>query len=231
MATSNYLTLSHLRKVLAALDPRFKKIESDISKTATKEYVDTATSEAVAEEAATIETEINGLDGRVAALESATVDDAMSATSTNPVQNKVIYLAMQGKADASSLAAVATSGSYNDLSNKPSIPSISGLQTQAITDAGGYFNTDTVEAALQQLGAATAGISPNLSGLADTNISNPADGQVLQYDATSSKWINTTLPAGITETRVNELIAAALAQYGDGDTASYGYADASEEEY
>ena len=40
MAISNYLTLSHLRKVLAALDPRFKKIESDISKTATKEYVD-----------------------------------------------------------------------------------------------------------------------------------------------------------------------------------------------
>ena len=40
MAISNYLTLSHLRKVLAVLDPRFKKIESDISRTATKEYVD-----------------------------------------------------------------------------------------------------------------------------------------------------------------------------------------------
>ena len=83
---------------------------------------------------------------------SVTVDSAMSATSTNPVQNKVIYSAMQGKADASSLAAVATSGDYNDLTGKPTIPSISGLQTQNITDAGGYFTTDTVEAALQQLG-------------------------------------------------------------------------------
>lgn len=79
--------------------------------------------------------------------------------------------------------------------------------------------------------AATAGVSPNLSGLADTNISNPANGQVLQYDATSSKWVNTTFSAGVTETRVNELIAAALAQYGDGDTATYGYNDASEVNY
>lgn len=75
------------------------------------------------------------------------------------------------------------------------------------------------------------GISTNLAGLTDTTISSPTDGQVLTYDSTTSKWINSTLSSGITETRVNELIAAALAQYGDGDTASYGYTDASEEEY
>lgn len=34
---------------------------------------------------------------------------------------------------------------------------ISGLQPKAITDAGGYFSTDTVEAALQQLGGSMAG--------------------------------------------------------------------------
>lgn len=76
-----------------------------------------------------------------------------------------------------------------------------------------------------------ANMTTDLTGLADTNISNPANGQVLQYDATSSKWVNATLPTGITETRVNELIAAALAQYGDGDTATYGYNDASEVNY
>lgn len=96
---------------------------------------------------------------------SVTVDSEMSAISTNPVQNKVIYSAMQGKADASSLAAVATSGSYNDLSNKPTIPSISGLQTQNITDAGGYFSTDTVEAALQQLGAELDGVATLLAAI------------------------------------------------------------------
>ena len=53
---------------------------------------------------------------------SVTVDSALSTTSENPVQNKVITGALNGKADTSSLSTVATSGSYNDLSNKPNIP-------------------------------------------------------------------------------------------------------------
>ena len=51
-----------------------------------------------------------------------TIDSTLSTTSTNPVQNKVITNALAGKADASALATVATSGSYNDLTNKPTIP-------------------------------------------------------------------------------------------------------------
>ena len=73
--------------------------------------------------------------------------------------------------------------------------------------------------------------SISVSSLNDTTISSPIEGQVLSYDSASSKWINTTLNSGVTETRVNELIVAALAQYGDGDTASYGYTDASEVNY
>lgn len=96
---------------------------------------------------------------------SVTVDTEMSATSTNPVQNKVIKGALDAKANSADLAQVATSGSYNDLSNKPTIPSISGLQTQAITDAGGYFTTDTVEAALQQLGAELDGVATLLAAI------------------------------------------------------------------
>lgn len=71
----------------------------------------------------------------------------------------------------------------------------------------------------------------DIANLTDTTISSPANGQVLTYDSTTSKWVNSTPSSGVTETRVNELIAAALAQYGDGDTASYGYADASEVNY
>ena len=56
---------------------------------------------------------------------SVTVDSALSTTSENPVQNKVITGALNNKADTSSLSTVATSGSYSDLSNKPSIPSSS----------------------------------------------------------------------------------------------------------
>lgn len=96
---------------------------------------------------------------------SVTVDSAMSATSTNPVQNKVIKDALDAKANSDDLAEVATSGSYNDLSDKPPIPSISGLQTQNITDAGGYFSTDTVEAALQQLGASVDGVETLLAAI------------------------------------------------------------------
>lgn len=64
-----------------------------------------------------------------------TIDDELSTTSENPVQNKVITNALGGKASSShthsasditsGLASVATSGSYNDLSNKPTLESLS----------------------------------------------------------------------------------------------------------
>lgn len=66
-----------------------------------------------------------------------TVDSALSTTSENPVQNKVITNALDNKADSSSLAAVATSGSYNDLSNKPTIPTA----TSDLTNDSGFIST------------------------------------------------------------------------------------------
>lgn len=41
---------------------------------------------------------------------------------------------------------------------------------------------------------ATAGITSSLSGLTDTTISSPTNGQVLMYNSTSGKWENTSLP-------------------------------------
>ena len=64
------------------------------------------------------------------------VDSSLSSTSSNAVQNKVIYTELNNKANSShthtvsdvsdfpTLATVATSGSYNDLSNKPTIPTV-----------------------------------------------------------------------------------------------------------
>ena len=52
-------------------------------------------------------------------------DTALNANSNYPVQNKVIKQALDTKANTSDLATVATSGSYNDLSNKPTIPDMS----------------------------------------------------------------------------------------------------------
>ena len=53
-----------------------------------------------------------------------TVDSAMSNSSTNPVQNKIIYAALQNKADTSSLATVATTGDYDDLIDAPALATV-----------------------------------------------------------------------------------------------------------
>lgn len=53
-----------------------------------------------------------------------TVDSELSPISENPVQNKVINAALDTKTNDADLATVAKSGSYDDLSNKPVIPSM-----------------------------------------------------------------------------------------------------------
>lgn len=83
------------------------------------------------------------------------VDDELSSESENPVQNKVITDALSEKVDTDdlstvattgsyndlinkpTLATVATSGSYNDLTNKPTIPT----QTSDLTNDSGYITT------------------------------------------------------------------------------------------
>lgn len=47
--------------------------------------------------------------------------------------------------------------------------------------------------------AAGGGGSSSLSGLTDTTISNPADGQFLVYDGTSSKWVNLSISSAESE--------------------------------
>lgn len=68
------------------------------------------------------------------------VDSELSSTSTNPVQNKVITSALNAKANTSSLASVATSGNYNDLSNKPTIPTVP-TNVSAFTNDAGYITS------------------------------------------------------------------------------------------
>ena len=76
------------------------------------------------------------------------VDGALSSSSTNPVQNKVINTAINqtlaaaksytdnkvsNKMDQVTLATVATTGDYNDLKNKPTLPNLSNLAKVAIS--------------------------------------------------------------------------------------------------
>ena len=75
---------------------------------------------------------------------SITVDSALSTTSKNPVQNKVVTAAINSKVDSSSLATVATSGSYADLSNKPTIPT----NVSDLTNDSGYQTASDVSTAI-----------------------------------------------------------------------------------
>ena len=64
-----------------------------------------------------------------------TITDTYSSTSTNGMSGKAVASAISGKADTNSLATVATSGDYADLSNKPSIPNVTDTYSATGTDA------------------------------------------------------------------------------------------------
>ena len=70
--------------------------------------------------------------------EQITVDSEISSTSTNPVQNKIVYEVLSAVREnlltqINNLSAVAKSGSYNDLTDKPSnaTTSSAGLMSAA----------------------------------------------------------------------------------------------------
>ena len=64
-----------------------------------------------------------------------TVDTVLDADSENAVQNKVVKAALDNKANTADLADVATSGAYNDLSGKPTIPTIDTTVTSGSNNA------------------------------------------------------------------------------------------------
>ena len=126
---------------------------SSIRKTGTSGLVDTYTITFTNGNTTTF-TVTNGSDASV------TIDSALSSSSTNPVQNKVIKGALDNKADSSHThddryytetevdnlldvkldVSDAFSGSYNDLTNKPSIPSA----TSDLTNDSGFITSSSL---------------------------------------------------------------------------------------
>lgn len=94
-----------------------------------------------------------------------TVDTEMSATSENPVQNKVITAALALKAAIADIptkvSQLLNDSGYQNASQVQSaiLTTTASLQTKAITDTGGYYTTDTVDGALQEIGAELAGVN------------------------------------------------------------------------
>ena len=126
--------------------------------------------------------------GDVPPIPGITIDSELSSTSTNPVQNKVITAALalkaaitdiptklsqllndsgyQTAAQVQSAIGAAVPTKVSDLTNDSGFQTasqvqaaIAPLQTKAITDTGGYYSTDTVDGALQEIGAELAGVN------------------------------------------------------------------------
>ena len=71
---------------------------------------------------------------------SVTIVSSWNSTTSNSKvpSEKLTKDSLDSKADTSSLSSVATSGSYNDLSNKPTIPTASTSTPSADTSSGSY---------------------------------------------------------------------------------------------
>ncbi len=111
--------------ICAALDKK-----ANVSHTHTYDSTVTATSENAVQGKAVYAELAKKADKGEAGGASVTVDSALSSESTNPVQNKTVTNALSGKADKThthtatdlgGLSAVAVSGSYNDLTDKPDL--------------------------------------------------------------------------------------------------------------
>jgi len=84
-------------------------------------------------------------------------------------------------AQTSSLAAVATSGSYNDLTNKPTIPDLTDYATEAWVNSQGF-------------GSGSGSGATTLSALTDVALEGPVEGSVLTWNDTQGHWENRSLP-------------------------------------
>lgn len=109
-----------------------------------------------------------------------TFDNAPTANSNNPVKSGGVYTALSGKANSADLSTVATSGSYNDLTNKPTILSQSDVQDMI---------DDTVEDAV---GDVTVNAISNLQGTMGISHSNGITNFVFGYQSISAPPVITT---------------------------------------
>lgn len=116
----------------AALGKTALQEHQDISKLATKEEV--ATKQDKISDLATIR---SGAAKGATALQSYTETDPVYMADKPSLALKSEIPDISGKADKSELSSVATSGSYNDLINKPTIPS----KTSELTNDSGYLNS------------------------------------------------------------------------------------------
>ena len=120
------------------------------------------------------------------------------------------------KANSADLATVATSGSYNDLSDKPTIPSTSGLATETYVQNQISGLVNSAPAALDTLNelAAALGNDANFSTTVTTALGNKQDKPIELYE-----WLQDNIGDGsnfpMSEDTARELTAQELAAIQD----------------
>ena len=144
-----------------------------------------------------------------------TVTDTYSATSTNAMSGKAVASAISGKMDKVTLGKVATSNSYNDLDNKPTIPSAvtettvsgwgftknAGTVTQvkvngtAKSPTNGVVDLGTVITAHQSLASYIKGLSVSGKTITYTKGDNTT-GKITTQDTTYSAGTGITISDG-----------------------------------
>lgn len=163
---------------------------------------------------------------------SAEIDSELSSTSTNPVQNNVIYNALLEKANTADLSTVATTGSYNDLTNTPDL-TIYSTKTELeevqssiptnisqLTNDSGYLTeeTDPIYTAEKDTLALKTEIPTKVSEL--TNDS----GYLTEHQDISGKADKSTTLAGYgiedayTKTEIDNKLTSAMHYKGTVDT-------------
>jgi hypothetical protein len=159
-------------------------------------------------------------------VDAATLDGLDSTDFATAAQGALADSAIQ----SADLATVATSGSYTDLSDQPSIPSITGLATETYVDTAVSNLVDTAPAALDTLNelAAALGDDANFAGTVTTSLAAKANTADLATVATTGAYSDLTgtptVPAALTDLSITDGTAGQLLS-ADGD-GTYTFIDA-----